>query len=84
MPGVPDSVPAALYRTWVTLQDELAKLSTNSVHRIIEESTHYIQDDAPDAVVQATAEVVESVRQGTPLRDGGSKDQAGANANDTR
>jgi pimeloyl-ACP methyl ester carboxylesterase len=72
MPGVPDSVSAALYRTWVTLQDELAELSTNSVHRIVEGSTHYIQDDAPDAVVQAIGEVVESVRHGAPLEDGGS------------
>jgi pimeloyl-ACP methyl ester carboxylesterase len=72
MPGVPDSIPAALYRSWVTLQDELAELSTNSVHRIIEASTHYIQNDAPDAVVQAIGEVVESVRHGVPLGDGGS------------
>jgi len=84
MPGVPDSVPAALYRTWVVLQDELASLSTNSVHRTIEGSTHYIQFDAPDAVVQAVGEVVESVRQGTPLGDDGSKHQADATADSTR
>lgn len=84
MPGVPDSVPAALYRTWVVLQDELASLSTNSVHKIIEGSTHYIQFDAPDAVVQAIGEVVESVRKGIPLREGGPKYRADATADNTR
>lgn len=67
MPGAPDSIPAVLYRTWVTLQDELAALSTNSVHRVIEGSGHYIQHDAPDAVVQAIVEAIEAVRHGIPL-----------------
>lgn len=70
MPGAPDSIPAALYRTWLALQDELATLSSNSVHKIIEGSTHYIQVDAPYAVVQAVGEVVAAVREGTRLKEG--------------
>ena len=62
IPGAPDSVPAALYRTWAVLQDELVDLSSNAVHRVIEGSTHFIQRDAPDAVVEAVSEVLESVR----------------------
>ncbi len=69
-PGMPDSIAAALYGTWVTLQDELATLSTNSAHRVIDGSSHYIQHDAPDAVLQAVSEAVESVRRGTPLGGG--------------
>jgi pimeloyl-ACP methyl ester carboxylesterase len=70
IPGVPDSIPAALYRTWVTLQDELATLSTSSIHRIVEGASHYIQDDAPDTVVQAISEVLEAVRNRVPLGGG--------------
>lgn len=84
MPGAPDSVPAALYRTWVVLQDELADLSSNAVHRFIEGSTHYIQHDAPDAVVQAVSEVVRSVRQGAPVTDGWSEQRVDATADNTR
>ncbi len=67
MPGVSDSVLAEFYDTWVALQTELAALSTNSIHRVVEGSSHYIHEDSPDAVVEAIGQVVESVRQGTRL-----------------
>lgn len=72
MPGVSDSVLAEFYDTWVALQAELATLSTNSIHRVVEGSSHYIHEDSPDAVVEAIGEVVESIRGGTRLDHRGS------------
>ena len=40
---------------WPTLQKELAALSTNSDLRIIPGSQHYIQQERPDAVVDAVS-----------------------------
>ena len=54
---------------WDGAQDQLAGLSTNHVHRNIE-STHagLLEDEAPAAAsVRAIAEVVTSVRTGSPL-----------------
>jgi pimeloyl-ACP methyl ester carboxylesterase len=47
---------------WPTLQKELAELSTNSDLRIIPGSDHYIQQERPDAVVEAVRDVVVAVR----------------------
>jgi len=73
VPGVSDSVLAAFYDTWVALQAELATLSTNSIHRVVEGSSHYIHRDSPDAVVEAIGEVVESIRRGTRLDHGAAR-----------
>lgn len=70
LPGIPDSVLATFYDTWVSLQGELATLSTNSLHRVVEGSSHYIQNDAPTAVIDAVGELVESVRREEPLSTG--------------
>ena len=54
---------------WVGAQDQLAALSTNSVHRTVH-STHtgLLEDVRPAAEsVRAITEVVSSVRTGTPL-----------------
>ena len=54
---------------WVGAQDQLAALSTNSVHRTVD-STHagLLEDVRPAAEsVRAITEVVSSVRTGTPL-----------------
>ena len=53
---------------WETLQSELADLSTNSDHRVIEDATHYVHWDDPDAAVSAVADVVTAARTGTPVR----------------
>ena len=50
------------------LQRDLASLSTNSDHRIIEGAGHVIQLDRPDAVVQAVCDVITAVRGGSPVR----------------
>jgi pimeloyl-ACP methyl ester carboxylesterase len=55
---------------WMPLQDELADLSTNSVHRVVEDATHAsLVDDEDYAAMSAQAirDVVESVRTGDPL-----------------
>ena len=55
---------------WLELQDELAALSSDSVHRVVEGATHesllYDQRDAQVTSI-AILEVVEAVRNGQPL-----------------
>ena len=53
--------------TVLALHAELAALSTNSTHRTIEHSHHYIQLEAPEAVVAAVRDVLAAVRDGTRL-----------------
>ena len=55
---------------WLPLQDELMRLSTNSVHRTLPSATHAsLIEDAQDARAssQAIRDVVESVRHGRAL-----------------
>ena len=55
---------------WFELQEELAALSSDSVHRVVEGATHgSLLDDQRDAQVTSMAilEVVEAVRTGQPL-----------------
>jgi len=56
--------------TWFAHQDQLARLSTNSAHRIVDGATHemLVADRTPAAsTVTAIREVVSSVRSGAPL-----------------
>src|SRR5919109_5069670 len=56
---------------WLPLQNEMAALSTNSAHRVIQEATHtsLIEDRADSAIsIQAILDVVEAVRTGATLR----------------
>ncbi len=55
---------------WLPLQDETAALSTNSIHRVLPNTTHLsLIEEQGDAAMasQAIHDVVESVRAGTPL-----------------
>jgi pimeloyl-ACP methyl ester carboxylesterase len=55
---------------WLPLQDTMARLSTNSVHRILPDATHasLIEDRHDSAAsVAAIIEVVHAVRAGAPL-----------------
>jgi pimeloyl-ACP methyl ester carboxylesterase len=56
--------------SWLKLQDELATLSSNSIHRIVEGATHtsvvYDRSDA-QATSAAIVEVVTAVRNDRPL-----------------
>jgi len=53
---------AQLRAVWAELQEELASLSSNADHRVIEDSDHFIQFDAPEAVIAAVRDVVRAVR----------------------
>jgi pimeloyl-ACP methyl ester carboxylesterase len=55
---------------WLPLQDSMARLSTNSVHRILPDATHasLIEDHHDSAAsVAAILDVVRAVRSGRPL-----------------
>ena len=55
---------------WMPLQDDLAELSTNSVHRLLEDATHasMTEEEGPAGQsAQAIRDVVDAVRNGRPL-----------------
>ena len=48
---------------WWVLQKRLAALSSASAHRLVPGSGHFIQRDAPNAVITGIREVVAAIRQ---------------------
>jgi pimeloyl-ACP methyl ester carboxylesterase len=50
------------------MQDEVAKFSTDTVHRVVPDSGTQIQIEQPEAVASAVMEVVQSVRSGKGLK----------------
>ncbi len=54
---------------WAELQEELASLSSNVDHRVVEDSDHFIQFDAPEAVIAAVRDVVMAVRTGSSVSE---------------
>lgn len=52
----------ARYRAWVTLQDELAGLSTNTTHVTADHGGHHLNRDNPELVAHAITDLVERVR----------------------
>ena len=68
--GVSGAARAQFERTWHNLQSELAGLSTNSIHLVVEGAGHStLQTDQRDAQVTSAAitKVVEAVRTHQPL-----------------
>jgi len=62
---VPDrEVGRRLHEQKLELQHDLARLSTRSQLRVLEESSHFIQHDQPQAVIDAVRDVVALVRSG--------------------
>ena len=61
-PDLPSWLPATLERAWATGQSELARLLPNAPHRTATKSSHYIQIEEPQLVVDAIREVVEAAR----------------------
>jgi pimeloyl-ACP methyl ester carboxylesterase len=59
---LPADFPAADDRAWHTGQDALAKLAPNAKHTIATKSSHYIQVQEPQLVIDAIKQVVEAVR----------------------
>jgi pimeloyl-ACP methyl ester carboxylesterase len=51
-------------KIWNALHQDLAKLSSRGVHRIIKGSGHEIQLDKPQAVIDAVDEVLRELRAG--------------------
>jgi pimeloyl-ACP methyl ester carboxylesterase len=51
-----------LFSAWLRLQDKLAQLSAQSVHVLVPHSGHYIQQEAPDAVLVSIRAAVNAVR----------------------
>src|ERR1039457_599482 len=56
------SGPGAEWATWAQMQDELAVLSTDSVHIRAERGGHYLHLDDPDLVIQAICDLVKRCR----------------------
>jgi hypothetical protein len=51
-----------LFPVWKRLQNELANLSSATVHVLAPTSTHYVQNDAPDVVLASVRAVVTALR----------------------
>jgi pimeloyl-ACP methyl ester carboxylesterase len=76
--GMPPRLARALYRLWLTMQDELAALSSDHVHVVALRSDHWIPikrfyrgsrriDGQPDVVIRAVQAVVRAARDHTHL-----------------
>jgi pimeloyl-ACP methyl ester carboxylesterase len=52
---------------WEKMQEELAHLSTRGTQAIAKNSSHYIQSDRPDVVIEAVRGVVDQVRAAQPV-----------------
>jgi pimeloyl-ACP methyl ester carboxylesterase len=63
---------AGSFRIWLEMQDELAALSTNSIHRVVEGATHesllYEKGDS-QASSAAIEQVIEAARKDRPLTE---------------
>jgi pimeloyl-ACP methyl ester carboxylesterase len=59
---LPSDFPGALNKAWHTAQDQLAKLALNAKHVIATKSSHYIQIQEPQLVIDAIKQVVDAVR----------------------
>jgi pimeloyl-ACP methyl ester carboxylesterase len=76
--GMPPPLARALYRLWLTMQDEHAALSSDKVHVVALGSDHWVQirrfsrgnqriDGQPDVVIRAVQAVVRAARDHTQL-----------------
>ena len=60
--SLPADFPGALNKAWHAAQDALATLAPNAKHKIATKSSHYIQVQEPQLVIDAIKQVVEAVR----------------------
>jgi len=67
-PGLPDWLPATLEQAWSAGQNELAQLLPNTPLRIAAMSSHYVQIEEPQLVIDAIRQVVEAARAEKPPR----------------
>ena len=59
---LPADFPGALNKAWHAAQDALATLAPNAKHKIATKSSHYIQVQEPQLVIDAIKQVVEAGR----------------------
>jgi pimeloyl-ACP methyl ester carboxylesterase len=59
---LPADFPGALNKAWHSAQDALATLAPNTKHKTATKSSHYIQVQEPQLVIDAIKQVVEAVR----------------------
>jgi pimeloyl-ACP methyl ester carboxylesterase len=59
---IPADLAKPTNEAWEKMQEELAHLSTRGTHEIAKNSSHYIQMDRPDLVIDAVRSVVEQAR----------------------
>jgi pimeloyl-ACP methyl ester carboxylesterase len=52
----------AMSAVWMTLHDDMARLSTRGRNRLVPDSSHYIQNDQPQTVIETVLDVVDQVR----------------------
>jgi pimeloyl-ACP methyl ester carboxylesterase len=67
VPDLPDDMSKKLEDIGQNLQNDLAKLSTNSTHTIATKAGHHIHVDEPELVIHAIREVVAKTNSG-PVR----------------
>jgi hypothetical protein len=60
---LPGDFPAALNKAWHAAQDALTTLAPNARHKIATQSSHYIQVQEPQLVIDAIRQVVDAVRR---------------------
>ena len=56
-------------KVWIGMHEALARLSSRGIHRIITASSHEVQLDQPQAVVDAVEEVLRQLHDGAKSRD---------------
>ncbi|HTS37096.1 MAG TPA: alpha/beta hydrolase [Candidatus Solibacter sp.] len=63
---LPPDVAKPTNEAWEKMQEELAHLSTRGVQRVVKGSSHYIQIDDPQVVIDAVRTMVAEVHQPPP------------------
>ncbi len=63
---LPPDLAKSTNDAWEKMQQELAQLSTRGTRVVARNSSHYIQEDRPDLVIDAVRSVVEQARGGAP------------------
>jgi formylglycine-generating enzyme required for sulfatase activity len=68
---VPVELSAQFDQIWVELHEGLALMSSNSTHIIVEDSSHFIQHDQPQVVIEAILKTMETVNENSESPPGG-------------
>lgn len=69
MPPAAKAQTALFQADFMRGHDELASLSSRGVNRLVPNATHYIQNDQPQAVIEAISEVVAAARSTSRSRN---------------